>query len=64
MGLSIQAHGEQWGAFLLAYLFFVIIFAYFGLSAKYAVGRYSGTGTIGSYEKAWSHVKLLKFGKI
>lgn len=41
------------GAFLLVYLFFVIVFSYVGLPAEFAIGRISGTGTLGSYEKAW-----------
>lgn len=63
-GFPYKLTANGGGAFLVAYLFFIIIFAYFGLSAEYAVGRYSETGTIGSYEKAWSHVKLSKVGKI
>ena len=42
------------GAFLLIYLLFVIIFSYVGLPAEFAMGRRSGTGTLGSYENAWA----------
>ena len=42
------------GAFLVAYLFFVALFSFVGLSAEYAIGRRSRTGTLGSYEKAWA----------
>ncbi len=42
------------GAFLLIYLFFVFLFSYVGLPAEFAIGRYSKTGTLGSYKKAWS----------
>lgn len=63
-GFPYKLTANGGGAFLLAYLFFIIVFAFFGLSAEYAVGRYSGTGTLGSYEKAWSHVRLSKFGKV
>lgn len=63
-GFPYKLTANGGGAFLLAYLFFIIIFAFFGLSAEYAVGRYSGTGTLGSYEKAWSHVRLSKLGKV
>ncbi len=42
------------GAFLLAYLIFVVLFSVVGLSAEYAIGRRSRTGTLGSYEKAWA----------
>lgn len=41
------------GAFLLAYLFFVIVFSYVGLPAEFSVGRMAGTGTLGAYEMAW-----------
>lgn len=41
------------GAFLLAYLIFVVIFSYVGLSAEYAVGRRAKTGTVGAYAMAW-----------
>lgn len=42
------------GAFLLIYLLFIVIFSYIGLPAEFAIGRQSGTGTLGSYEKAWA----------
>ncbi|ERT56239.1 NSS family neurotransmitter:Na+ symporter [Peptoniphilus koenoeneniae] len=62
-GFPYKLAANGGGAFLLVYLFFIAIFSYFGLSAEYAVGRYSETGTLGSYEKAWSHIKLPKVGK-
>lgn len=40
-------------AFIVAYLIFVVIFGYVGLSAEFAVGRRARTGTLGSYHKAW-----------
>ena len=40
-------------AFLVAYLIFVALFSVVGLSAEYAIGRRSRTGTLGSYGKAW-----------
>lgn len=42
------------GAFLLIYLLFIFIFSYVGLPAEFALGRHSGTGTLGSYENAWA----------
>ena len=42
------------GAFLLAYLFFIMLFGTVGLSAEYAAGRRAHTGTLGSYEMAWA----------
>ena len=41
-------------AFLIAYLFFVVLFSVVGLSAEYAIGRRSRTGTLGSYREAWA----------
>lgn len=54
------------GAFLLIYIIFVALFGYVGLSAEYAIGRRSGTGTLGSYAYAWKHGKrnLEGVGKI
>lgn len=52
------------GAFLLAYLIFVVIFSYVGLSAEYAVGRRAKTGTVGAYAMAWkSGGKAVGIGK-
>lgn len=46
--------GQNGGAaFLLVYLLFIILFAYVGLSAEFAIGRRAKTGTLGAYEKAW-----------
>ena len=42
------------GAFLLIYLFFILIFSYVGLPAEFAIGRRARTGTLGSYENAWN----------
>lgn len=42
------------GAFLLIYLLFIFIFSYVGLPAEFAIGRRSRTGTLGSYDNAWS----------
>lgn len=42
------------GAFLVTYLFFVALFSAVGLSAEYAIGRRSRTGTLGSYQAAWA----------
>ena len=41
-------------AFLVAYLIFVALFSVVGLSAEYAIGRRSRTGTLGSYRNAWT----------
>ena len=51
-------------AFLIVYLFFILIFSYCGLSAEYAMGRKTGTGTLGSYEYAFNKRGLNKLGKI
>ena len=42
------------GAFLVAYLIFIALFSVVGLSAEYAIGRRSRTGTLGSYRNAWA----------
>lgn len=39
--------------FLIAYIFFISLFSYVGLSSEFAIGRIAETGTIGSYEKAF-----------
>ena len=54
------------GAFLVAYLFFILLFGTVGLSAEYAVGRRARTGTLGSYQMAWASRKkgLSKAGGI
>lgn len=49
-------------AFLMAYLVFVALFSVVGLSAEYAIGRRSRTGTLGSYRKAWES-RSPKLGK-
>lgn len=41
------------GAFLLVYLFFIMVFSYVGLPAEFSIGRAAGTGTLGAYEMAW-----------
>lgn len=41
------------GAFLLIYLLFVVLFGCIALPAEFAVGRWAGTGTLGSYARAW-----------
>ena len=41
-------------AFLVAYLIFVALFSVVGLAAEYAIGRRTGTGTLGSYKAAWA----------
>lgn len=51
------------GAFLLIYLFFIIIFSYVGLPSEFALGRRSRTGTLGAYETAWT-TRSKKAGKI
>lgn len=53
-GFPAKMGANGGGAFLLAYLLFVALFSVVGLSAEYAIGRRSRTGTLGSYEKAWA----------
>lgn len=54
-GFPYKLGSNGGGAFLLIYILFVILFGYVGLSAEYAIGRRSGTGTLGSYTFAWRH---------
>lgn len=54
-GFPYKLGSNGGGAFLLIYILFVILFGYVGLSAEYAIGRRSGTGTLGSYTFAWQH---------
>lgn len=42
------------GAFIIAYLVFIVLFGFVALSAEYAVGRRAKTGTLGAYQNAWS----------
>ena len=52
-GFPAKMGSNGGGAFLVAYLFFIALFSVVGLSAEYAIGRRSRTGTLGSYRKAW-----------
>ena len=46
--------GQYGGAaFLVPYIFFVVLFGLTGLSAEFAIGRRARTGTLGSYELCW-----------
>lgn len=63
-GFPYKVGANGGGAFLLAYLIFIIIFSYVGLSAEYAVGRRAKTGTLGAYEKAWESGGKKKLGKL
>lgn len=51
------------GAFIFAYLIFVVIFAYVALSVEYAVGRRAKTGTVGAYKMAWATAGKERCGK-
>jgi len=42
------------GAFLVAYLVFIVLFSLVGLSTEYAIGRRARTGTLGAYRNAWA----------
>lgn len=53
-GFPAKMGANGGGAFLVAYLIFVALFSVLGLSAEYAIGRRSRTGTLGSYQKAWA----------
>ena len=63
-GFPAKMGANGGGAFLVAYLFFVVLFSIVGLSTECAIGRYSRTGTLGSYRKVWESrsPKLRKAG--
>ena len=52
-GFPAKLGSNGGGAFLVAYLIFIALFSAVGLSAEYAIGRRSRTGTLGSYKNAW-----------
>jgi len=52
-GFPAKMGANGGGAFLIAYLMFIVLFSIVGLSAEYAIGRRSKTGTLGSYKNAW-----------
>ena len=56
-GFPAKMGSNGGGAFLVAYLIFIALFSVVGLSAEYAIGRRSRTGTLGSYQKAWASRK-------
>lgn len=53
-GFPAKMGSNGGGAFLVAYLIFIVLFSMVGLSAEYAIGRRARTGTLGSYQLAWS----------
>lgn len=61
-GFPAKMGANGGGAFLVAYLIFIALFSVVGLSAEYAIGRRSRTGTLGSYRKAWES-RSPKLGK-
>lgn len=61
-GFPAKMGANGGGAFLVAYLIFIALFSIVGLSAEYAIGRRSRTGTLGSYKKAWES-RSPKLGK-
>lgn len=65
-GFPAKMGANGGGAFLVAYLIFVALFSVVGLSAEYAIGRRAHTGTLGSYQLAWStrNEKLGKAGGV
>ena len=57
--------GQNGGAaFLIPYLFFVFLFGWVGLSAEFAIGRRSRTGTLGAYEACFAHRGHKKAGSV
>lgn len=62
-GFPYKLGSNGGGAFLIAYLVFIALFSYIGLSAEYAIGRRAKTGTVGAYENAWKSGGKEKIGK-
>ena len=42
------------GAFIVIYLLFIVLFGVVALSAEFAIGRRTGSGTVASYGEAWA----------
>ncbi|MCR4941719.1 MAG: sodium-dependent transporter [Campylobacter sp.] len=63
-GFPYKVGANGGGAFFIIYIFFVALFSYVALSAEYAIGRRAKTGTLGSYEYAFSTRGWGKVGKI
>ena len=65
-GFPAKMGANGGGAFLIAYLFFIVLFSVVGLSAEYAAGRHARTGAVGAYKKAWAsrNPKLGKAGGV
>ncbi len=62
-GFPYKLGSNGGAAFLIVYMFFVLLFSYVGLSAEYAMGRLAKTGTLGSYQRAWEDRGLGTVGK-
>ena len=62
-GFPAKMGANGGGAFLLAYLIFVVLFSAVGLSAEYVIGRRAKTGTLGAYKNAWES-RNPKLGKV
>lgn len=57
--------GQYGGAaFLIPYLFFILLFGVSGLSAEFAMGRLAKTGTLGSYELCFRDRPYQKLGNV
>ena len=57
--------GQYGGAaFLIPYLFFIVLFGWVGLSAEFGIGRLAGTGTIGAYEYCFASRGKKKLGGV
>ena len=52
-GFPAKMGANGGGAFLVAYLIFVVLFSFIGLAAEYAMGRRAKTGALGAYRLAW-----------
>ena len=63
-GFPYKLGSNGGGAFLFAYIIFIILFSYVGLVSEFAIGRRAKTGTLGAFENAWESGKKKKSGKV
>lgn len=63
-GFPYKLGSNGGGAFLFAYIIFIILFSYVGLVSEFAIGRRSKTGTLGAYQNAWKSGGKEKPGKV
>lgn len=63
-GFPYKLGSNGGGAFLIAYIIFIILFSYVGLVSEFAIGRRAKTGTLGAFQNAWKSGGIEKPGKV